>query len=77
MANQPASIYTAKYPRGWEARVRIPDSNMKKAGSGSANDRKFICMKVKKALNKDNPSTSVPLFIEWEKLQLDYVSEAR
>jgi len=50
---------------------------MKKAESGSANDRKFICMKVKEALKKDNPGTSVPLFIEWEKLQLVYVSEAR
>lgn len=76
MPKQPTSIYRAKYPRGWEARVRIPDSNMKRAESGSAIDRKFICMKVGEALKTANPGTAVP-FIEWQQLQLNYVSEAR
>lgn len=77
MPNQPTSIYTAKYPRGWEVRIRIPDSNMKSAVAGNINNRKFICMKVRAALKTANPRTAVPSFIKWEELQLIYIDAAR
>lgn len=70
MAIGPTTIYTVKHPRGYEARLRINDDVMRRAGAREVNYQKKVAMQFREQLKK---SSGDPGWVEFDDLSFTQV----